>query len=54
MHRVKNLTFKFQAIEEQCYLVQEEVARRWKEPRPQHKSRVVRGVLKSVISTNHH
>jgi hypothetical protein len=33
----RNMTFKFQANEEQCYLVQDEEARRWREPRPQHK-----------------
>jgi hypothetical protein len=33
----RNMTFKFQANEEQCYLVQDEEARRWKGPRPQHK-----------------
>jgi hypothetical protein len=33
----RNMTFKFQANEEQCYLVQEEEARRLKEPRPQRK-----------------
>jgi hypothetical protein len=31
------MTFRFQANEEQCYLVQDEEARRWREPRPQHK-----------------
>jgi hypothetical protein len=31
------MTFKFQAKEEQCYLVQEEEARGWRKPRPQHK-----------------
>jgi hypothetical protein len=31
------MTFKFQANEEQCYLVQDKEARGWKEPQPQHK-----------------
>jgi hypothetical protein len=35
------MTFKFQANEEQCYLVQDEEARGWKKPRPQHKKEKV-------------
>jgi hypothetical protein len=31
------MTFKFQANEEQCYLVQDEEAIGWKKPQPQHK-----------------
>jgi hypothetical protein len=31
------MTFKFQVKEEQCYLVQDEEARGWRKPRPQHK-----------------
>jgi hypothetical protein len=30
--RRRNMTFKFQANEEQCYLMQDEEARRWREP----------------------
>jgi hypothetical protein len=33
----RNMTFRFQANEEQCYLVQDEEVRRWRKPRPQHK-----------------
>jgi hypothetical protein len=33
----RNMTFRFQASEEQCYLVHDEEARRWRKPRPQHK-----------------
>jgi hypothetical protein len=32
---LRNMTFKFQANEEQCYLVQDEEARGWKKPQPQ-------------------
>jgi hypothetical protein len=35
------MTFRFQANEEQCYLVQDEEARRWREPQPQHKKEKV-------------
>jgi hypothetical protein len=35
------MTFKFQAKEEQCYLVQDEEARGWRKPRPQHKKEKV-------------
>jgi hypothetical protein len=31
------MTFKFQANEEQCYLVQDEEARGWMKPQPQYK-----------------
>jgi hypothetical protein len=30
----RNMTFKFQVNEEQCYLVQDEEARGWKKPQP--------------------
>jgi hypothetical protein len=33
----RNMTFKFQEKEEQCYLVQDEEIRGWRKPRPQHK-----------------
>jgi hypothetical protein len=33
----KNMAFKFQANEEQCYLVQDEEAKGWRKPRPQYK-----------------
>ena len=35
------MTFKFQAEEEQCYLVQDEEVRGWMKPRPQHKKEKV-------------
>jgi hypothetical protein len=35
------MTFKFQVKEEQCYLVQDEEARRWRKPRPQYKKEKV-------------
>jgi hypothetical protein len=35
------MTFKFQANEEQCYLVQDEEARGWNKPQPQHKKEKV-------------
>jgi hypothetical protein len=35
------MTFRFQANEEQCYLVQDEEARGWKKPQPQHKKEKV-------------
>jgi hypothetical protein len=37
----RNMTFKFQANEEQCYLVQDEEARVWKKPQPQNKKEKV-------------
>jgi hypothetical protein len=37
----RNMTFKFQANEEQCYLVQDEEARGRRKPRPQHKKEKV-------------
>jgi hypothetical protein len=37
----RNMTFKFQANEEQCYLVQDEEVRGWRKPRPQHKKEKV-------------
>jgi hypothetical protein len=37
----RNMTFRFQANEEQCYLVQDEEARGWKKPQPQHKKEKV-------------
>jgi hypothetical protein len=33
----RNMTFTFQAKEEQCYLVQDEKSRRWRKPHPQYK-----------------
>jgi hypothetical protein len=33
----RNITLKFQAKAEQCYLVQEKEARGWRKPRPQYK-----------------
>jgi hypothetical protein len=38
----RNMTLKFQANEEQCYLVQDEEARGWNKPQPQHKKRYPR------------
>jgi hypothetical protein len=35
------MTFKLQANEEQCYLVQDEEAREWKKPQPQYKKEKV-------------
>jgi hypothetical protein len=35
------MTFKFQANEEQCYLVQDEEAKGWRKLRPQHKKEKV-------------
>jgi hypothetical protein len=35
------MTFKFQAKEEQCYLVQDEEDRGWRKPRPQYKKEKV-------------
>jgi hypothetical protein len=35
------MTFKFQPNEEQCYLVQDEEAKGWKKPQPQHKKEEV-------------
>jgi hypothetical protein len=35
------MTFRFQANEEQCYLVQNVEVRGWKKPRPQHKKEKV-------------
>jgi hypothetical protein len=32
-----NMTFRFQANEEQCHLVQDDEASGWRKPRPQHK-----------------
>jgi uncharacterized coiled-coil protein SlyX len=37
----RNMTFRFQANEEQCYLVQDEEARGWRKPQPQHKKEKV-------------
>jgi hypothetical protein len=37
----RNMTFKFQANEEQCYLVQDEEARGWRKPRSQYKKEKV-------------
>jgi hypothetical protein len=37
----RNMTFRFQENEEQCYLVQDEEARGWKKPQPQHKKEKV-------------
>jgi hypothetical protein len=37
----RNMTFKFQAKEEQCYLVQDKEARGWWKPRPQYKKEKV-------------
>jgi hypothetical protein len=37
----RSMTFKFQANEEQCYLVQYEEARGWKKPQPQYKKEKV-------------
>jgi hypothetical protein len=48
----RNMTFKFQANEEQCYLVQDEEARRWREPRPQHKKDEVAPIKPKVKSFN--
>jgi hypothetical protein len=48
----RNMTLKFQANEEQCYLVQDEEARRWKEPRPQHKKDEVAPTKPKVKSFN--
>jgi hypothetical protein len=39
--RRRNMTFKFQAKEEQCYLVQDEEARRWRKPQPQYREEKV-------------
>jgi hypothetical protein len=35
------MTFKFQAKEEQCYLVQDEESRGWRKPQPQYKKEKV-------------
>jgi hypothetical protein len=35
------MTFKFQAKEEQCYLVQDVESREWRKPRPQYKKEKV-------------
>jgi hypothetical protein len=48
----RNMTFKFQANEEQCYLVKDEEARRWKGPRPQHKKNEVASTKPKVKSFN--
>jgi hypothetical protein len=48
----RKMTFKFQANEEQCYLVQEEEARGWNEPRPQHKKGEVVPTKPKVKSFN--
>jgi hypothetical protein len=37
----RNMKFKFQAKEEQCYLVQDEEARGWRKPLPQYKKEKV-------------
>jgi hypothetical protein len=46
----RNLTFKFQAKEEQCYLVQDEEAREWRKPRPQYKKAKVAPTMPNVDS----
>jgi hypothetical protein len=46
----RNMTFRFQANEEQCYLVQDEEARRWRETRPQHKKDEVASTKPKVDS----
>jgi hypothetical protein len=38
---LRNMTFKFQVNEEKCYLVQDDEARGWKKPQPQHKKEKV-------------
>jgi hypothetical protein len=48
----RNMTFKFQANEEQCYLVQDEEARRWKKTQPQHKKDEVAPTKHKVKSFN--
>jgi hypothetical protein len=48
----RNMTFRFQANEEQCYLVQDEETRRWREPRPQHKKDVVAPTEPKVDNLN--
>jgi hypothetical protein len=48
----RNMTFKFQVNEDQCYLVQDEEARRWREPRPQHKKDEVSPTKPKVKSFN--
>jgi hypothetical protein len=46
------MTFKFQANEEQWYLVQDEEARRWRNLRPQHKKDEVARTKPKVKSFN--
>jgi hypothetical protein len=48
----RNMTFKFQANEEQCYLVQDEEARRWRKTQPQHKKDEVAPTKHKVKSFN--
>jgi hypothetical protein len=50
----RNMTFKFQANEEQCYLVQDEEARRWRKPRPQHNKDEVAPTKPKVKAFNGH
>jgi hypothetical protein len=50
--RRKNMTFKFQANEEQCYLVQDEESREWNKPQPQHKKEKVSPTKPKVKSFN--
>jgi hypothetical protein len=46
------MTFRFQANEEQCYLVQNEEVRGWKKPRPEHKKEKVGPTKPKVKSFN--
>jgi hypothetical protein len=48
----RNMTFKFQANEQHCYLVQDEEARGWKKPQPQHKKGEVAPTKPKVKSFN--
>jgi hypothetical protein len=46
------MTFKFQAKEEQCYLVQDEEAGGWRKPRPQYKKDKVAPTIPKVKAFN--
>jgi hypothetical protein len=48
----RTMTFRFQANEERCYLVQDEEDRRLREPRPQHKEDEVAPTKPKVKSFN--
>jgi hypothetical protein len=48
-----NMTFTFQAKEEQCYLVQDEESREWRKPQPQYKEDEVSPTKPKVFKGRH-